>query len=174
MAQDHDTMAGLLFLHGKRASQLRSDAERGKEIRRNASAVDDLRAFAIRLGEEPRCLLIGGDGLEGVVLALPIEEVGIGSLEGPAGVGFVGGRAGGKLHGVDRDQAFVIGKRQGAQENSVDQGEDSSGSSYSESQSDDRRYGESGAAAELADGELRVGEERGEHGGIMAGQTLWG
>src|SRR5437660_943537 len=167
-------MARLFFLGGKRASQFRADAKRRKEIRRDASTVDDLCAFAIRLGEEPRHFLVGGDGLEGVVLTLPIEEVGIGSLEGPARLGFVSGRARGKLDGVDRDQAFVIGKRQGAQENSVDQGEDGCGSSYSESQSDDRRHGESGAAAELAEGELRVGDERGEHGGIMAGQTLWG
>src|SRR5437660_11292299 len=158
-------MARLFFLGGKRASQFRADAKRRKEIRRDASTVDDLCAFAIRLGEEPRHFLVGGDGLEGVVLTLPVEEVGIGSLEGPAGVEFVSGRARGKLDGVDRDQAFVIGKRQGAQENSVDQGEDGCGSSYSESQSDDRRHGESGAAAELAEGELRVGHERGEHGG---------
>jgi len=113
-------MAGLFFLRGKRASQFRPDAKRRKEIRGDACAANDLCTFAIRLSEEPRRFLVGGDGLEGMVLALPVEEVGIGSLEGPASVGFVSGAAGGKLHGVDRDQAFAIGKRQRAQENSID------------------------------------------------------
>src|ERR1700747_225639 len=104
-------MAGLFLVRGERASQFRGDTKRRKEIRRDASTADDLRAFAIRFGEETTVFLVGGNGLEGVVLALPVEEVGIGSLEGPASLGFISGRAGGKLDGVDRDQTFAIGKR---------------------------------------------------------------
>src|ERR1700760_2992515 len=107
-------MPRLFVIRGKRMSEFGADAKRRKEIRGNTSATDDLRALAIRFGEEASVFLVGGDGLEGVILPLPVEEVGIGGADGPVGIEFVGRCSGRKLHRVNRDQAIGMGKWQWA------------------------------------------------------------
>ena len=112
--------------------------------------------------------VVGSQGFKGVILALPIEKVGIRSAD-VIGCRNVAGRDSCRnLQGLNREQTVYACEWQRAQEDAVDQAEDGGGGSDAESEGDDRGDCETGVAAELAESEGEIRHECGEHGRIMA------
>ncbi len=124
VTQNGDAMTWLFLLCHKRAAEGGKHAERGKQIRRNASPGDHLRVFSIRLAEQAADLFIGGKRRKGAVVASPVKEVGIGGFEIVRSRNICGRHSWRKLQSRNAYQLFSVRERQRAQENAVDQTED--------------------------------------------------
>lgn len=161
VAQNHDAMAGKLIFCSKVAAEGRFHAERGEQIRGDTSTLDDLCPVPVRLTEEPGLGIIGRERFKGMVLALPVEEIGVRAYLWVACARRSG--TGGKFHGSNRDESIDFGKRQWTQKNAVDEAEDGGGSSDAEREREGDGNGEARTAAKLADGEGEILSERRRH-----------
>src|SRR5215469_15825028 len=152
MAQNYDPVTRLFFLRGEGAPDFGSDAERRKEIRRDSSTIDHLRAFTLGSGNQACLIVVTSDRFKGVVLAPPIEEIGIGTVDRVAALGVCGWHAWRKLYCVDSDEAVVVWERQRTEQYAVNQGEDGGGGSDAKGERHDPGQSEAGTAPKLAEG----------------------
>ena len=157
-------MAGLLFFGGEGATERGRDAEERKQICRDASTFQDASAFAVRFAEEADDVVVRSKRLEAVVLAAPVEKIGIGTAVAISGSDIGGWDSGRVLESIDGDELFGMRERQRPQNDAIEQTEDGGGGSDAEGEREDGGHGERWTAAKLADGVCHVLQEGREHG----------
>src|SRR4051794_33988759 len=70
-----------LLLGSEVSAERGSDSDRREEVGRHAAANQHARTVTIVPAEEPRDVVVRRQGLKGVIMALPIEEIRIGRTE---------------------------------------------------------------------------------------------
>ena len=150
VTENDDGMAfGAAFLGGEGAAELRADAEHGEEIRRDAG---DGNLHGLADAGEVEVVTGPGGGFEGagVVAQQLVAEQGERALVG--------------IRIADADELLRLAVGEGTQQQRAGDGEDGGVGSDSEGEGEDGDEGEAGVAAEHAQAEAEVAEERGHRG----------
>lgn len=143
---DHRSGAGGVFAGREVAAEEGGDAECGEEV--GGGAVGEEAFGGTGFGEVDALEAIAGDGREGLVEALVIEEVG--GRDRTAGVIF---------RFDERDQSVGVGVREGAEDDGVDDAEDGGIDADAEGEGKDDDGGESGIAGDIAKAMAKILEE---------------